>query len=221
MKPYYEQDGVTIYHGDSREIAPFVEADVVLTDPPYGVGLSARTTKHSRREGAYTQFEDSEENIASAVIPLVTGLIERIGRAVITPGNRCMWMYPKPDDIGVIWHPAGAGRTRWGFNCSTPILYYGKDPYLVAGLGGRPNGFSWNNAAENNGHPCPKPIQVMTWMVGRASLDGHAILDPFMGSGTTLIAAKKLGRRAIGIEIEERYCEIAAKRLAQGVFNFG
>lgn len=66
-------------------------------------------------------------------------------------------------------------------------------------------------------HPCPKPEEFMRWLVGRVSLPGQTVLDPFMGSGSTLRAAKDLGRRAIGIEIEERYCEIAVKRLAQGV----
>jgi site-specific DNA-methyltransferase (adenine-specific) len=99
-------------------------------------------------------------------------------------------------------------------------LYYGKDPYLATGKGRRPNGFTWNNATEENGHPCPKPLPVIKWIVSRVSLEGETIIDPFMGSGTTLRAAKDLGRKAIGIEIEERYCEIAAKRMSQEVMNF-
>jgi site-specific DNA-methyltransferase (adenine-specific) len=71
--------------------------------------------------------------------------------------------------------------------------------------------------APADGHPCPKPIRWASWMMQRASLERDLVLDPFMGSGTTLRAAKDLGRYAIGIEIEERYCEIAAKRMAQGV----
>jgi site-specific DNA-methyltransferase (adenine-specific) len=76
-------------------------------------------------------------------------------------------------------------------------------------------------AAEKNGHPCPKPIGQWKWLVNRATVVGDSILDPFMGSGTTLRAAKDLGRKAIGIEIEERYCEIAANRLRQEVLLFG
>jgi site-specific DNA-methyltransferase (adenine-specific) len=73
---------------------------------------------------------------------------------------------------------------------------------------------------EDNGHPCPKPLRVMSWIVERTTRPSDVILDPFMGSGTTLRAAKDSGRSAIGIEIEERYCEMAVERLGQGVLNF-
>ena len=75
-------------------------------------------------------------------------------------------------------------------------------------------------AANANGHPCPKPLKTMKWAVNLGSEPNDTILDPFMGSGTTLRAAKDLGRKAIGIEIEEAYCEIAANRMAQEVFAF-
>lgn len=70
-------------------------------------------------------------------------------------------------------------------------------------------------------HPCPKPLNLYLWLVGQCSEPGQLIIDPFAGSGTTLLAAKQLNRRAIGIEIEEKYCEIAAKRLSQEVFQWG
>jgi DNA modification methylase len=110
---------------------------------------------------------------------------------------------------------------RWGFTCMQPILYYGSDPFLRTGQGARANscGQTYPNDANTHGHPCAKPIRMIEWLVSRASLPGEIVLDPFMGSGTTLVAAKRLGNKAIGIELEERYCEIAAKRLAQGALD--
>jgi site-specific DNA-methyltransferase (adenine-specific) len=100
-----------------------------------------------------------------------------------------------------------------------PVLYYGKDPYLAAGRGARPNSTShtWSNDANQVAHPCAKPLAFWRWLVARASLPGQMILDPFVGSGTTLEVAKLLGRHAIGIEIDPKYCEIAVKRLRQEV----
>lgn len=146
-------------------------------------------------------------------IPLV---LSRVNRALIFSGARMLFIYPEPDAIGAVFTPSGAGHSPWGFQCSHPILYYGKDPYLADGLGPRPNGFRDEQPnRENIDHPCPKPVKWMRWAVNRASRYGETIIDPFMGSGTTLRAALDLGRNAIGIEIEERYCEIAVRRLAQ------
>jgi site-specific DNA-methyltransferase (adenine-specific) len=109
-----------------------------------------------------------------------------------------------------------------------PILVYGTDPYLKRGMGSRPDTISVGAGGAGLGevgaseHPCPKPLDVWKRILLRVSpVEGELVLDPFMGSGTTLRAAKDLGRKAIGIEIEERYCEIAAKRLAQEVLPFG
>ena len=221
MTPYYDDGSCVIYHGDCRDFLS-ISCDAFVTDPPYGVGLKARTSKHGARPGEYGgQFDDGPEYVREVVVPVVVVLLERVGRGALTPGVRCMWDYPEPNDVGVIWSPAGAGMSSWGFNCSHPIFYYGKDPFLALGMGSRPNGVSWNNATEENGHPCPKPLTVVRWLVNRVSMPGEMIFDPFMGSGTTLRAAKDLNRKAIGIEIEERYCEIAAKRLAQEVLAFG
>jgi DNA modification methylase len=98
----------------------------------------------------------------------------------------------------------------------------GNDPYLANGLGRRPDIFIHTETTENWDHPCAKPIGFWKKLLLRGSVrESDIVLDPFMGSGTTLRAAKDLGRRAIGIEIEEKYCEIAAKRLSQKVLDFG
>lgn len=217
MTPYYQDDYATIYHGDCREILPQLpKVDCIITDPPYGVGLESKQHKWFRQEGSgYTQIDDTPEFVSSVVIPVIQEAISRHGRCVVTPGTRCAFLYPKPNELGSIFNASGTGSGPWGFMCSTPVLYYGNCPYMAKGLGRRPNGWLQpaDDYAEKNGHPCPKPVGMFLWLVNRASLESETILDPFMGSGTTLVAAKQLGRRAIGIEIEEKYCEIAAKRL--------
>jgi DNA modification methylase len=218
VKPYYEQDGITIYHADAREALPALSAEVLITDPPYGVNFAGSSTRHSGRAGlTYTKFDDTPEYIDEVVIPVINLSLQKCKRAAITPGIRNARRYPVPDGEGVIWYPSGANVGPWGFVTHQPIYYYGKCPFLLRGKGSMPTGFSSTESAPENGHPCPKPFGTMLWMVKRVCEPTDIVLDPFMGSGTTLEAAKHFGCRAIGIEIEERYCEIAANRLAQGV----
>lgn len=228
MTPYYEQDGITIFHADCRNVLPLLDLPAihsVITDPPYGTNFSGKAAVQ-RTGGRWTKklpggysFTDDPQYVRSVVVPIIVALCTEIRSVVVTPGVRNAWLYPQPDDLGTWFTPSGNGMSSWGFVCSHPILYYGRDPYLAARLGGRPNstGYHWPNDANTSGHPCAKPISFMKWLVNRASLPGEMVLDPFMGSGTTLRSAKDLGRKAIGIEIEERYCEIAVKRLQQQV----
>tara|TARA_Y100000310_G_scaffold191335_1_gene191313 strand:- start:140 stop:808 length:669 start_codon:yes stop_codon:yes gene_type:complete len=214
--PYYQDNHATIYLGDCREILPqFGQIDAVVTDPPYGVGLGK--IKSAIGKTGYTQVDDTRENVRNVVIPIVYECIRLATCVLITPGPAALFDYPEPDNLGCIYFPSGSGRNSWGFTCSQPLLYYGVDPYLKNGLGGRADSFQCTEISDKNGHPCPKPIKLMVALVNRVSLSGNTILDPFMGSGTTLRAAKDLGRKAIGIEIEEKYCEIAVERLRQEV----
>jgi site-specific DNA-methyltransferase (adenine-specific) len=229
MEPYYDDGAVTLYHGDSREVLAGVEPVAVgLTDPPYGINLKTKTSDY-RGSAAFDRgeslkatvlYEDTPEMVRGLVREVIPALLAKVERAVIFPGPAMMWAYPEPRATGCVFMPNGAGRSAWGFQCMHPILYYGKDPYLVDGAGGRPNSFRDEQPnREQIDHPCPKPLRWMRWTVIRASRPGETILDPFAGSGTTLRAAKDLGRKAIGIEIEERYCEIAARRCAQDVLD--
>lgn len=202
MIPYYEQDGITIYHGDCRDVLPHVTADVVITDPPYNVGLD------------YGQHDDNmstDEWLIWARNWFTA--CRKVSETVCITGQKMLPYYAliEPWKWLLAWHkPAAMGRSPVGFCNWEPIAMWGK--------GGR-DGVDVIRACiipsdDLSGHPCPKPLG---WATGIISLFPNAdcILDPFMGSGTTLVAAKQLGRKAIGIEIEERYCEIAAKRLAQ------
>jgi len=113
--------------------------------------------------------------------------------------------------MGIMYQPAATGLSQWGRCTSQPILFYGRDPKV--GLTSQPKHIVTTKPSEKNGHPCPKPLYVMEWLVTRASVEGETILDPFMGSGTTLVACQKLGRKGIGIELDESYFDIACRRV--------
>ena len=213
-----------LYCGDCLEVLrdmPSGSIDAVITDTPYGVGLTAKRAKQrggevTVRPGSYLH-DDTPEYIDTVVVPAINEC-RRIARCVVvTPGTRNMWRYPEPDDVGCFYSAAGTGMGRWGFTCMQPIFYYGKDPYLAAMLGSRPNssGQTYPNDANEVAHPCAKPIRMMLWLVERASLEGMTVLDPFMGSGTTGVAAIMKGRRFFGIEINPNYCAIARQRIEE------
>lgn len=195
----------TIIQGDCLEVMkdwPDNCVDLVLTDPPYGLGFE------------YDSFVDTQQsliNLANMFIPIA----KRIGkRLVFTCGHTNMWHYPPPVWVMAWINKAGANRNSWGFTCWQPIMCYGKDPYLENGLGARQDIIFANETTEKLGHPCAKPINFWCLLLQRTSIfKKDIILDPFCGSGTTCVAAKMLGRRYIGIDISEKYCEIARQRL--------
>ena len=219
MKPYYERDGIVIFHGDCRDILPTLgPVDLVLTDPPYGIEGARGVGNRARGKAVYkpTQWEDTPEYVRYTCVPIIVWCIAATPRVIVTPGIRHLHLYPPAADIGCFWTPAAVGTGAWGLVTFHPILFYGRDPR--AGIGAWPSGRQVTEHSNGIGHPCPKPLKAWTWLLAKGSTESSdLILDPFMGSGTTLRAAKDLGRRAIGIEIEEKYCEIAAKRLAQEV----
>ena len=221
MDPYYQRDGITIYHADCRDILPDLSGiDLVLTDPPYGID-GGRGGNRARGKAVYEAegWEDTPEYIRSVCVPIVKAATEIADRTIVTPGKRNLHLYLQettPDDIGCFWTPAATGFGSWGVSTFHPILYYGRDQR--AGVNASPSGRTVTEHAKVSGHPCPKPLNAWKWLLnkGSAELD-DLIVDPFMGSGTTLVAAKHLGRPAIGIDINLDYCRIAAERLGQEV----
>jgi site-specific DNA-methyltransferase (adenine-specific) len=203
VKPYYsdERAGIVIYHGDCRDILPQLGAvDLVLTDPPYGAMKDIGST--------------SREPICVDCAGWFELCQSKTERMVLTPGVVNQWLYPKPKWVACWFKPSSCSFNQTGgWNLWEPILVYGLASRLVR------DAFE-DTTSNPNGHPCPKPERLWRWIVGWSCAVGELILDPLMGSGTTLRAAKDLGRRAIGIEIEEKYCEIAAKRLSQEVLEF-
>ena len=220
MKPYYEHAGITIYHGDCRDALAYLEADRTITDPPYGVGDMGGGIGHDYKKTDYKAcWIDSPGYVQSVVTPTIWRCLQDITpTVVVTPGTRCCCFYPQPDDVGCFFAPAATGIGRFGFQNCQPIFYYGE--YKNAGKSALRTSFVLTERSEVNGHPCPKPYKAWKWLVNRVALPGETVLDPFCGSGTTLIAAKSLGMKAIGIEIEEKYCEIAVKRLSLEVLQF-
>ncbi len=225
VKPYYEEPMGVIYNADCLDILPKIpekSIDLVLTDPPYGVYLGMVDNGQSRdkNQQPYTDFDDTPKYVKEICVPIIKNCISISKRVILTPGNRNMWLYPQPNDCGVWYNPAGTSRGKWGFQLSQPILYYGKDPR--AGRGSTASS-CWGHHDKvthirNSGHPCPKPYTFIRWLLNKGSKDkDDLILDPFLGSGTTAVAAKQLSRQYIGIEISKKYCDIAVQRLAQEI----
>lgn len=219
VKPYYDHGGITIYHGSCLEVLKFVCFDVLVTDPPYGVNIGS--SKESRSgllvKGAYDIYDDTVDNYISAVVPAVTRCLQlaRSKRGAVWGFPPTIWNLPPPSSFGGVFNGGGSGRNKFGWSCFQPVWFYGVAPDL--NLGAKPTSISDGSVAEKNGHPCPKPIKWMTWLVDLVSKKDEIIFDPFMGSGTTLRAAKDLGRKAIGCDISEKYCEIAARRMSQEI----
>lgn len=200
-KPYYQDSACTIYHGDNLDILPYLpKMDLALTDPPYGLGDKLLGGNWGRRIGAAAVWDQKAAN--------VEGLFYVTEHQIIWGGNyfplplsRCWLGWIKRDAV-----PTTATMDLAWTSFDAPSKFF--DCTIAATNG------------ERNGHPTLKPLRLMIWCIDQATRLGcksSTIFDPFMGSGTTLRAAKDLGRKSIGIEISEKYCEIAANRLAQEV----
>jgi site-specific DNA-methyltransferase (adenine-specific) len=244
--PYYQDDAVTLYHGDCREILPTLEPESVTllwTDPPYGHAnhsdddLNSRLNAHRgladqpiENDGADAMREVVHAALLLAVPllradyyccccccggggprPTFAWLAERMDRDGLTFFHSVIWdkvnpglgwRYRRQHEMVMVAHREG-GRLAWA-----------KGDYA------QPNVIAISKPRTGN-HPNEKPATLVHGFVDRHTAPGEFVLDPFAGSGTTLRAAKDLGRKAVGIEIEERYCEIAAKRCAQEVLDLG
>jgi hypothetical protein len=178
-----------------------VKVDAVVTDPPYGVDI------------AYESFDDTEQNVSDLVDAFMPTLADK-GPIALTPGIPAMWFYPRPTWLLAWVHPAAAGSGPWGFTGVNPIIVYGGDPYLKAGMGRRHDYLVLAADREGvEGHPVIKPIKVWEWLVERLTTrEGQVVYDPFLGSGTTLIAAEQLGRTCYGMEISPAYCDVIVNR---------
>jgi len=219
MKHYYQDDYCTIYHADCRELLPHLRGEVQLAmvDPPYGIDGGRGTTSKARGKGNYaSSFPDTPDYVANVVVGAIEWCIDNCRTTIVTPGCANLASYPQANSFGCFYQPTATGMQRFGNMDAQPILYYGTSAFAGKNLG-RPCSFTLTEPPSCRTHPCSKPIKAWGKIMHLHCADDDVVFDPFMGSGTTLRAAKDLRRKCIGIELEEKYCEIAAKRMAQEV----
>jgi site-specific DNA-methyltransferase (adenine-specific) len=214
--PYYEADGITLYHGDCLEVTEWLAADVLVTDPPYGrQWRQGDTASHfgwrSNRNDVGIANDHDTATRDRAITQWGSAPAIVFGDLMLAPpaNTKHVLIYDK-NDGGVIGAVGGFRRsieaiylvgTGWGSSIG------GRSAVLTAraSMGG--------NYARKAGHPHAKPLDVLSTLI--EACPPGTIADPFAGSGSTLLAARNLGRQVIGVEIEERYCELIARRLAQ------
>lgn len=220
MKPYYEADGITIYHGDCRELDVASLGDVLVTDPPYG--MAYRQGRRNGPDGWSSRWTDVEiagdgdsaarDEILEAWGTTSPALVFSSWKVPVPVGTREVLAWDKVISTGmgaldIPWRPS------WEMVCVIGHGFTGSREHGVLRFG------LPTLAPERKMHPTPKPLELMRYLVARCP--AGTIVDPFMGSGSTLRAAKDLGRQAVGVELEERYCEIAVQRLAQMNLDLG
>ena len=213
MRPYFERDGVTIYCGDSREILPQVTGETIVTDP---VWPNAKVPLYGHEDP-----KAMLRSILDVAPPSVVRLAIQIG---CDSDPRFLCAVPERFEFfRVCWldvsRPNYKGRLLDG---ATPAYYFGEPPRARPGALVIPGMFrDATKTGQTPGHPCPRKPGQVRWIVNWWTEPSDVVIDPCMGLGTTLRAARDCGRRAIGIEIEERYCEIAARLLEQQASLFG
>jgi site-specific DNA-methyltransferase (adenine-specific) len=220
VKPYYQDDLVTLYHGDCLEVTEWLSADVLVTDPPYGIAWKGIWNyvkgEDNKTKPGQQPIKNDEESVVRDMALSLWG-----SKPAIVFGS---WKVSRPEltKHRLIWHKAGMapGALNAAFMSQDEEIYIWGDGFRKSS----PPLRSVIRTEEARsvevgkiGHPTPKPIGLMEILVDRCP-DG-VIADPFAGSGATLIAARNYGRKVVGVELEEKYCELIAKRLSQQAFD--
>jgi len=189
MKPYYEEDGITIYNAKAEIIMPVLHPDVIITDPPYPDYYEEEYNYYDGIINFLADYDCRQLIFWSAKVNLPLNYTAK------HVWNKTGSKYASYEYI----YERNGQRNYYLFNgnpvTNTTMARFGMDVFT--------------------GHKSQKPIKLMTELVEKFTEEGQTILDPFMGSGTTLVAAKQLGRKAVGIEISQKYCDIAIQRLSQ------
>lgn len=225
MKPYFEQDGIVIYHGDCREVLPSIArdaADLIVTDPPYGQKYESN---RGADRGAIVGDDGSLD--VPATLTLACRTLKR-GRHAYIFGPIDLSATPLTAAVQLIWDKqiVGMGDLALPWSESHELITFAVYELSAAN---RAKGYGRLAArmrqgsvircqriqSEQTKHPTQKPVPLLRQLIESSSVMGEVVLDPFMGSGSTLVAATLEGRRSIGIEVEERWCEVAARRLSK------
>lgn len=210
-EPYYEHAGITIYLGDARDILPLLpKVDLVCTDPPYGIERSGQAETFTVNSNHKRKHYDDLGWDSKRPEKLIFDLIQASSESQIIWGGNYFADYLPPKMGWLYWDKGQDGLSM----SDGELAWTSRDNALRATRINR-----GEIARDGAGHPTQKPLRLMTWCLSFFP-NAETILDPFMGSGTTLVAAKALGRKAIGIEISPDYCAIAVQRLSQEVMNF-
>jgi site-specific DNA-methyltransferase (adenine-specific) len=212
-RPYYQDDLVSLYHGDCLEVTEWLTADTLVTDPPYGIAWKLGQNKRAKsaaHAGIVNDQDTSTRDAALSAWGEKPAAVFGSWRAPFPQAKQTL-VWRKPVDAGVV-------GSVTGFRLDTELIFLtgnwpkrnATDSSVLTTDGGK-NAYLF-------GHPHGKPVALMQQIITRTE---GLIADPFAGGGSTLVAASSLGRRAIGVEIDEAYCELIAKRLGQQAFDFG
>lgn len=209
--PYYADESVTLYHGDCREVTEWLTADVLVTDPPYGI---AYVTSYSGQFKGREMAGDENESLRDAALSAWGD------RSAAVFGSHKQRPFGDPNPLPLIFDKGdvvGMGDLSWPWRPSYELAWIygagwsGKRGPAVLRYRVLPGNFTTRD------HPTPKPVGLLEEIISKAP--GGVVADPFAGGGSTLEAARRQGRQAVGVEIEERYCELIARRMSQGVLT--
>jgi len=209
MKLFYKHDGIKIYHGDCRDIISNIKnVDLVCTDPPYGIGEAAGKNKSRSKIIKAKDYGNKTWDDKPIDNELMKTVIKVGKYAAVFGGN---YYSMSPSSCWLVWDKMN-GNSHFA-DAELVWTNYKKAVRIKKHL--------WNGMFRNNQeqryHPTQKPLEVIQWVISLCPIKPKIIFDPFMGSGTTLVAAKNIGCKAIGIEREKEYCDIAVERLRQGI----